>query len=201
MVTLFSPSPRAPLVSSSQCHPITACRVSDDKRWIVTADSGTESLIIVWEVETHRPVKVIPSPFPTGVAALDLSSDGGHIALLSHNYPEQRIAVLDWLNSKKPSVTGIINAGEFQHSIRFNPVDARDMVTTSLTKVIFWNRSHGKLTAQQPQNKQARRVSQSKLGIFTDSVFIPYTTKTVTATSTGYLVLWDYPISELLQSR
>ena len=34
----------------------------------------------------------------------------------------------------------------------------------------------------------------------TQTIFIPYTTKAVTATVTGDVVLWDYPISELVQS-
>jgi hypothetical protein len=39
-----------------QCNPITAVCVSKDKRWIATADSGEDSMIVVWDSSTATPV-------------------------------------------------------------------------------------------------------------------------------------------------
>jgi hypothetical protein len=36
-----------------------------------------------------------------------------------------------------------------------------------------------------------------KLGQVTQTIFIPYTTKAVSGTNTGQIILWDYPISEM----
>lgn len=75
------------------CNPITAACVSTDKRWIVTADCGNESMIVVWDALKATPVKIIPNPFPSGVCALDLSADAMFIVALSHAFPRQEIAV------------------------------------------------------------------------------------------------------------
>jgi hypothetical protein len=31
---------------------ISCCTVSDDKRWLVTADAGNDSTIIIWDLNT-----------------------------------------------------------------------------------------------------------------------------------------------------
>ena len=43
-------------------NPITAVAVSTDKRWIATADSGVESMLIIWDADTAAPVKIITLP-------------------------------------------------------------------------------------------------------------------------------------------
>ena len=42
-----------------QCNPITCCCVSEDKRWIATADSGPDSMIVVWDSLNGTPIKTI----------------------------------------------------------------------------------------------------------------------------------------------
>lgn len=42
-----------------QCNPITCCAVSDDKRWIATADAGPDSMIVIWDSATGTPIKTI----------------------------------------------------------------------------------------------------------------------------------------------
>ena len=64
------------------CNPITAVCVSTDKKWIATADSGPESLIIVWETEKGVPVKTIPNPHPLGVISMDISPDSTFLVTL-----------------------------------------------------------------------------------------------------------------------
>lgn len=82
--------------------------------------------------------------------------------------------------------------------MRFNPVDVRDIVSNGEKQVIFWNWTEEALTAFHPP----RGISKLKkaVGVLTETVFIPYTTKAVTATMNGSVVLWDYPVSELVHS-
>lgn len=42
---------------------------------------------------------------------------------------------------------------------------------------------------------------KKNVGDLTQTVFIPFTTRVVSATATGNMVLWDFPISELVQSN
>ena len=43
----------------AQCNPITCCSVSEDKRWIATADAGPDSMIVIWDSATGTPIKTI----------------------------------------------------------------------------------------------------------------------------------------------
>jgi WD40 repeat protein len=68
---------------SPQCNPITAVCVSKDKRWIATADSGEDNMIVVWDSSTATPVKIIPKPYEKGIVAMDMSSDAMFLVTLS----------------------------------------------------------------------------------------------------------------------
>jgi WD40 repeat protein len=51
-------------------NPITATCVSADKRIIVTADSGADALLAVWDATTGLPLKTFFNPGPGGVVAV-----------------------------------------------------------------------------------------------------------------------------------
>ena len=173
--------------------------VSKDKRWIATADSGEESMIVVWDSLKAAPVKIITQPYPEGIAAMDMSADAMFLATLSAGYPQQ-VAIWEWtVPTKDAAITADIGPDhEYQHCVRFNPVDVRDIVSNGEKQVIFWNWTEEALTAFHPP----RGISKLKkaVGVLTETVFIPYTTKAVTATMNGSVVLWDYPVSELVHS-
>ncbi|KAK2964310.1 putative Cilia- and flagella-associated protein 251 [Blattamonas nauphoetae] len=65
------------------CNQISCICVSRDRKWIFTADTGPDSMIIVWNSETGIPVKNIFSQTEDGVIAMDLSPDSTIIATLS----------------------------------------------------------------------------------------------------------------------
>lgn len=180
------------------CNPITAVCVSNDKRWIATADSGKDSMIVVWDSWKASPVKIIPQPYENGIASMDMSSDAMFLVTLSQGFP-QKIAIWEWTVATKDSaIEASIGDHEYQHCVRFNPVDVRDIVTNGQKKVIFWNWSEDELASFHPP--RGIRKLKKAIGQLTQTVFIPYTTKVVTASSTGNVVLWDYPVSELVQS-
>ena len=64
------------------CNEIVATCVSEDKKWIATADSGLDSVIVVWDSLTGTPVKTIFGPHEGGVAALAISGDSMFLASL-----------------------------------------------------------------------------------------------------------------------
>jgi len=70
-------------------NPITATAVSKDKKWIVTADTGPDSMMVVWERESGSPVKTFFNPHPYGVHALDIAPMMKHLVTLSAPMPAQ----------------------------------------------------------------------------------------------------------------
>ena len=73
---------RTQLILQGHCNLITCAAVSEDKRWIVTADSGDDSILVVWDSLSGAPVKTIFSPHPTGTMAVDLTADALYVASL-----------------------------------------------------------------------------------------------------------------------
>ena len=65
------------------CNPITTCCVSEDKRWIATADAGADALIVVWDSITGTPIKTIFNPHPNGILAMDITPDAMFIVTIS----------------------------------------------------------------------------------------------------------------------
>ncbi len=155
-------------------------------------------MLVVWDALTATPVKVIPMAAGGGVAAMDMSADAMFIATLSYDYP-QTLSVWEWpANSDAPAISAPVGHRDYQHCVRFNPVDVRDLVSNGAKEVIFWNWSEQSIAAFHPP----RGISKLKKAVRTlsQSTFIPYTTKAVTATTSGHIVAWDYPVSELVQA-
>ena len=172
--------------------------VSKDKRWIATADFGDDAMIVIWDALKATPVKIIPQADNGGVAAMDMSADAMFLVTLSYNYP-QTLSVWEWpANSKTPAITAPIGNRDYQHCVRFNPVDVRDIVSNGSKEVIFWNWTEDTIAAFHPP----KGISKLKKAVrnLSQTTFIPYTTKAVTATTSGHIIAWDYPVSELVQS-
>lgn len=68
-------------------NPISATGVSKDKKWIVTADTGPDSMMVVWERESGTPVKTFFNPHPYGVHALDIAPKLQYLVTLAAPTP------------------------------------------------------------------------------------------------------------------
>lgn len=74
---------RTQTVLQGHCNFISCCAISKDKRWIVTADAGTDSLLVVWDSHSGAPVKTLFNPHSSGLCSVDISDDALFIATLS----------------------------------------------------------------------------------------------------------------------
>jgi WD40 repeat protein/Ca2+-binding EF-hand superfamily protein len=86
---------------------ITATTVSKDKKWIVTADTGPDSMLVVWERESGTPVKTFLTPHPYGVHALDIAPQSNYLVTLSAPAPAVATAA-----SEELAVTGAEEHGQ-----------------------------------------------------------------------------------------
>lgn len=80
---------RTQMILQGHCNVISCCAVSRDMRWIVTADVGDESILVVWDSLTGNPVKTIFGPHSKGVVSVDMSEDSMYIATLGAADPAQ----------------------------------------------------------------------------------------------------------------
>ncbi|TMW56015.1 hypothetical protein Poli38472_008663 [Pythium oligandrum] len=193
------------------CHPITCCVVSEDKRWIVTADRGHESMIVVWDALTGNPIKTIFQPHPYGVQAIDISPDALFFVTLSATNPNetsngskspsknskkmrfrQELSVWEWTSAATGNTalySSFVATEDLQHAVRFNTYDIREIVSNGKQRVIFWNWAEQRLLFYSPSlsQKDFRQV----IGDFTQSLFVPDSKQALTSTEDGDLVLWD----------
>lgn len=203
---------RTQTLLQGHCHPISCCVVSEDKRWIVTADKGSEAMIVVWDAATGNPIKTIFQPHPLGVQAIDISPDALFLVTLSAVEPndalvagqptatkekkchprfQQELSVWEWTSaaSTKALYSSFVATEDVQHAVRFNTYDIREIVTNGRQRVVFWNWQEQRLLFYSPSLSQ--RDFRQVVGDFTMSLFVPDSKQALTGTEDGDLVLWD----------
>ncbi|CEG43686.1 flagellar associated protein [Plasmopara halstedii] len=193
------------------CHLISCCVVSEDKRFIVTADRGLDSMLVVWDALSGNPIRTIFHPHTNGVQAIDISPDALFLATLSavdrdsedasnsktstQRGFDQELAVWEWAASSggpaisKPLYSSFVATEDVQHTVRFNTYDVRELVTTGRQRVIFWSWATHTLLFFSPS--LAQKNFRQTIGAFTQSLFIPDSAQALTGTEDGDLVLWD----------
>ncbi|KAA0717305.1 Cilia- and flagella-associated protein 251 [Triplophysa tibetana] len=145
------------------CSPITSLCASEDRRWLVTADMGQESLVIIWDSYTGIPVRTMFDCHPEGgVSALALSKDSKYLATV---------------------------AGTAQNQILFHPSDSTQLLSNSESQVLFynWEKECLEYSAPDISNKTLNVV----LGSLSQSIFQCEGVRALTATSKGNIVVWD----------
>ena len=188
-------------------YDVSAMCVTRDKRFVVTADRGAEgqedargSVVIVWEVEGGRAVRVIQRE--SGVSCMDVSDDGMFIVVVCNSTTQQQLHVYDWNAITTPPATTpytpAIATTKLEVSdvtcVRFNPTSIHELVLNSSSTVYFahWTQPTSStdtaaITIASPSlpAKQGKRVQ------LTQSTFIPHTNRAVTATHSGHLIVFD----------
>ncbi|XP_077995257.1 cilia- and flagella-associated protein 251-like [Glandiceps talaboti] len=174
------------------CNNISCTCVSEDKRWIATADKGPNSCVIVWDSYTGIPVQTLFDAHPDGgVVSMRMTPDAKYLATLSANAKQQTLAIWDWTTEcETPLCTaGLDESYGLQHYVMFNPEDTTQIVTNSESQVIFYAWKNGQLEYFAPSltDQDFNRA----VGNYSQSIFVSCSTKAYTATSAGNIVVWD----------
>ncbi|KAK0138139.1 Cilia- and flagella-associated protein 251 [Merluccius polli] len=154
--------------------PISCLCMSEDRRWLVTADNGQDPLLIIWDSYTGIPVHTL----------FDCHSEGSIIALAF---------------SKDAKYLATLGEGDPQNYIIFNPSDSTELLSNSESQVLFYKTTEGNLEYIAPYlhdksfNKSVGRLCQS--------LFHWQGKQALTATSAGNLVLWDVAEEEAAVGR
>ncbi|KAM9329614.1 cilia- and flagella-associated protein 251 [Gastrophryne carolinensis] len=179
------------------CSCISCMCVSEDRRWIATADKGPESLIIVWDSFSGIPVHTIFLSHPEGgVVAIAMSQNAKYLATIGGG-TVQKICIWDWTSGSETPICTAELTGQFgfQKFIIFNLQDPTQLITSSETQIIFysWDNSTLEYIAPPLNDNTFNKV----IGAFSQSVFHLDNVRSLTATSAGKLVVWEttYPPS------
>lgn len=188
---------RSQKLLQGHCNQISCVALSDDKEWLITADSGPDSLMVVWNTETGNPAKTIFNANSRGVIGVDVSTDSLFLVVLSalednvSSVYSQQISIWELAsNTETPVLTEVVPAGTCQTVVRFHPLDARILITNGPSQVFFWSWEND-FSCYTPHF--SRRDFRQAIGQLTVSVFLPGTTQAITGTSDGAVILWDRP--------
>lgn len=190
--------------------------VTPAKDLIISGDEGPGSLVIVWDAATLKAVRTLDAPDKAlpGVRNLDVSVDGRFLAGLTPGSSEishdQFLCIWDLTSDQDAPVASARVAfkenerGDPHLSVRFKswsgPVapgkalpDDLELVTNGKTHCCFWTVSHtaekgARLVRSDPE---IRREDFADFGDFTVSVFVPETTKAISGTANGDVVVWE----------
>ncbi|XP_064647461.1 cilia- and flagella-associated protein 251-like [Lineus longissimus] len=169
---------------------ITCTCVSQDKRWVVTADKGQDNTAIIWDSNTGFPVRTIFEPHKEGTAAIAITPNAKYLATLSAG-ATQVLAIWDWTTGDdNPVCTAQLKPSYgVQNYILFNPEDTTQLVTNSDSQVIFYSWKNEKMQYFAPPLSD--RDFNKPVGKYSQTIYQRNSSRALTATSIGNLVVWD----------
>uniref|UniRef100_U3K3B1 Cilia- and flagella-associated protein 251 n=1 Tax=Ficedula albicollis TaxID=59894 RepID=U3K3B1_FICAL len=163
---------------------ISCLCVSEDKRWVATADQGPDALIIVWDSYSGIPVcTIFETQSEEGICAIAISQDAKYLVTIS--------AATVQVKQKALLCLALMQFFEFQDYVIFNPQNPHEFVSNSKTQVIFYlwvSRDMGSCDSAWLLSPQTFKCL---VGQFSQSVFHFNNTQALTGTSAGKLVVWD----------
>ncbi|XP_035690518.1 cilia- and flagella-associated protein 251-like [Branchiostoma floridae] len=173
------------------CNVISSTCVSEDRRWIATADSGQNSMVIVWDSYSCIPVQTLFDPHVGGVTTMAMTPDAKFLVTVSAA-ETQTVAIWDWTTESDGPIcqAELDPAYGHQNYVLFNPEDPTELVSNSESQVIFYSWKGGKLEYYAPELDDS--TFNRAVGQYSQSIFqFDLGTRAFTATSVGNIVVWD----------
>ncbi|XP_034026273.1 cilia- and flagella-associated protein 251 [Thalassophryne amazonica] len=168
-------------------HSCISCLcVSEERRWIATADKGQNCMVMIWDSYSGIPVCTLFDSHPEGgVIAMAFSGDAKHLVTLGAG-EIQFVCIWDWTHeTEKPLwFTKLSPQHGFQNSIIFNPNDSTQLLSHNKQHVLFYSRIEENL-------EYFSSVLDEAVGSFSQSAFHMKHPQALTATARGEMLVWE----------
>ncbi|XP_074061665.1 cilia- and flagella-associated protein 251 isoform X2 [Macrotis lagotis] len=173
---------------------ITCMSVSENRRWISTADKGPQCLVIIWDSFSGIPVRTIFNICPegNGIKAMAMTNDAKFLVTID-DATCQKVCIWRWtVDTETPAcfVTLKSKVG-VQEYIIFNPANYRELVSNSKTQLLYYEWDEVKGTLEFSTPVLTEKTFNKTVGKFSQSLFHFVTRQILTATMEGKLVVWD----------
>ena len=164
---------------------ITCIAASGNKRWVALGDSGQDNMISIWDTTTGIPIRNI---FDVGgVSSLAISNDARYVAIISSTNNE--FIVWDWTSeNEEPLYRKELDASP-QMFLAFNPDNSAELVSNSLTEVIFYFFDDTQLTVHIPDLPE--KDFNRPIGNFSQTAFKPGSSEAIAGSKDGSVTVFD----------
>ncbi|XP_078733250.1 cilia- and flagella-associated protein 251 isoform X1 [Lampetra fluviatilis] len=190
-VVLFDYEKHTQHILQGHANTLSCMCLSENKRWLATADTGPGSTVIVWDTYSGIPVHTLFSCHPEEVVvAMTMSPDASYIITLGTKTP-QRVSVWRWtIESDLPVCSVELDPDwGYQTHVTFNISDHRHFITNSETQAVFYQWSDNSIEMYTPVLNE--QTFGRAVGPLTHSVFSQ--SSVLSGTATGNLVVWSVP--------
>lgn len=170
-------------------NPISAIGADYSGRWLISADSGEDNVIIIWDNFKKLPVWCLYNVFPDGVGFAKISQDARFLIAINSNF-DFILKFWKWTlgNEEADAILKIDPSyGPVVH-LQFNLWHSEQLVVTMKLGVTFaeWEKESKTLNS----STATFDVPKKKIGFFRESIFLGDNHSTITSTSMGYLIVW-----------
>ncbi|KAI9206352.1 WD40-repeat-containing domain protein [Polychytrium aggregatum] len=198
---------------------ISCSRVSPNKRWIVTADTGSNAMMIVWDLypdtgaedtdpamapstgkplppsssrnmSSALPIKTIFDPHQNGVVDIAFTQDSRYIITLGNEPEKQTLAIWNWTTESNEPLLSFVIDGEPQRVLNINPEDPGEIITNGHHTVNFFTWSADSGIKQLKPVFSSKDFKHKPTG-FTYSTFILTGGQSLSATLDGDVIIWS----------
>ncbi|XP_040052685.2 cilia- and flagella-associated protein 251 [Gasterosteus aculeatus] len=194
---IYNHTTKSQHILQGHCCPISCMCVSDDRRWIASADHGPKSTVMIWDSYSGIPVRTLFDCHPVGgVVAMAFSSDTKHLVTLGAE-EKQCVCIWNWTNEiDKPLwFTELDPDHGFHDYIIFNPYDSGQLLSNSRSHLLFYSTAQGSLQyvalnieKHSPGTSQTAKMPRSSMS---QSVFHLRLPRILTMTAATKIVVWD----------
>ncbi|KYM94219.1 WD repeat-containing protein 66 [Cyphomyrmex costatus] len=189
VAVIYDYSSRKMLPLLGHRNPVKTLSTSRDGKWLLTADSGEDSVVVVWDTEKGIPVCTLFNPHNNeDITAAGISPNAKQIVTVS-NGKCQNVHFWLWSYGKdKPDAsTSLVNITERVKGITFNDKCSEQFALTTDYHVLFliWN-GHA-LNYDCP--KVMAKIQ--RIGVFNASCYVSKIQQVFTASTNGYILVWD----------
>uniref|UniRef100_A0A8C1XL89 Cilia- and flagella-associated protein 251 n=1 Tax=Cyprinus carpio TaxID=7962 RepID=A0A8C1XL89_CYPCA len=174
VAVMYDHTSNAQHLLQGHCSPITCLCASEDRRWLVTADMGQESLVIIWDAYTGIPVQTLFDCHPEGgVSAMALSKDSKYLVTVGAG-AVQRVCIWNWTDESESPECQVDLSPKYGCQVCCRTVHCC-----------------GYYTEVTHRGLKSNNTFNMVLGSLSQSIFYYDGVLAFTATSAGNIVLWD----------